>query len=181
MLVAPRRAGSRGGRGRATARSGSRRGPRVGGQVGAGEQPVEQPAGEDGHREERRRGHVGHQLGELLHRCLAEECTPEERAHFEAWRDASSERQALVASLLQATGESLALPLFTERDRVGTWARLEQNMRVGDCSGGGSLVRSRASRPRSVVVAARIAAAAVLWSEAPQLAGCSRRLVKRGG
>ncbi len=65
---------------------------------------------------------------ELLHRYLADECTPDERARFDAWRNASPEHAALVTSLFEATAEPPTLPLFTGRDYGEIWARLEQTI-----------------------------------------------------
>lgn len=65
---------------------------------------------------------------DLLHRYLSGEATPEERARFEAWREASPTRQAFVEALRDAPAEAPALPLLTERDRAETWERLERTI-----------------------------------------------------
>lgn len=61
---------------------------------------------------------------DLLNRYLSGECDANERARFEAWRDALPERQVLVRALLRETVEEPALPLLTPSDWADMRARL---------------------------------------------------------
>lgn len=105
---------------------------------------------------------------DLLHRYLAGEATLEERARFEAWRDASSDRQAFVEALLEATAEVPALPLLTKRDKTEAWARLEHTL-VDERAPTRPARRFVLSSQRRMLVS--VAAAAVLLLGATAIGG----------